>query len=487
VLLIGLALASATSIGALGITTSLAHTSPTQKTARPPASEVHTASVSEWGIHKIKHVVMIVQENRSFDSYFGTYPKADGIPGLAGHSGHVPCVPDPVRHRCVRPWHDRADVNGGGPHTAKASATDINRGAMNGFIKEREADGCTKNGVRNNPQCSAGPYDVMGYHNGQDIPNYWTYARDFVLQDHMFESVASWSMPSHLYLVSAWSARCPVLLDPSTCQNDSSYINGSLHTGLIEGNHDQWPAVHYDWTDLTYLLHKAHVSWHYYLDEGQQPDCPYGQMVCQAHPQATDVPGIWNPLPAFDTVHNDGQLNDIVPFGTLFTNLANGTLPAVSWIVPNDKHSEHPPELVSAGQTYVTQVIDAIMHSKEWASTAIFLTWDDWGGFYDSVPPPTVDQNGYGIRVPGLVISPYARHGYIDHEVLSTDAYLKFIEDDFLGAQRLNPRTDGRADPRPDVRENQTILGNLVNDFNFHQSPRPPVILPLYPHTDLTH
>ena len=100
--------------------------------------------------------------------------------------------------------------------------------------------------------------------------------------------------------------------------------------------------------------------------------------------------------------------------------------------------------------------------------------------------PPKVDINGYGIRVPGLVISPYARHGYIDHQVLSSDAYLKFIEDDFLGGQRLNPQTDGRPDPRTDVRENASALGNLYSDFNFNQTPRRPVLLPPQPHTDLT-
>jgi phospholipase C len=112
------------------------------------------------------------------------------------------------------------------------------------------------------------------------------------------------------------------------------------------------------------------------------------------------------------------------------------------------------------------------------------VQWDDWGGFYDHVQPPTVDQNGYGLRVPGLVISPYARSGYVDHQTLSSDAYLKFIEDDFLGGARLNPKTDGRSDPRPTVREDEKILGNMANDFDFTRAPRPAVLLPTNPPTD---
>ena len=121
------------------------------------------------------------------------------------------------------------------------------------------------------------------------------------------------------------------------------------------------------------------------------------------------------------------------------------------------------------------------MRSPCWGSTAIFLSWDDFGGFYDHVRPPNADQNGYGLRVPGLVISPYARTGYIDHQQLSHDAYLKFIEDDFLHQERLNPATDGRPDKRPDVREEAPGLGDLANDFDFSQAPRQPLLLPTHP------
>ena len=436
------------------------------------------------GIHKIKHVVIIMQENRSFDSYFGTYPGADGIPGLAGHPGKVPCVPDPQTHRCVRPFHDRNDRDIGGPHSYLDAVGDINGGAMNGFIEE------ALKGLRNcegtfSPSCgeAVGPKpEIMGYHTGADIPNYWRYARDFVLQDHMFESVDSWSLPAHLYLVSAWSARCSVKGDPWSCHNARQWPGNPPHTPQNPTSR----TPDYAWTDVTYLLHKHHVSWAYYVFKGSQPDCANpATIICAPVHQGPKTPGIWNPLPYFDTVRQDHQLGNIQALSNFYRAARRGTLPAVSWIAPNGRVSEHPPALITAGQTYVTGLINAIMRSPDWNSTAIFLTWDDWGGFYDNLDPPRVDENGYGLRVPGLVISPYAKRGYIDHQILSFDAYLKFIEDDFLDGQRLNPKTDGRPDPRPDVREDAPELGNLVKDFDFAQRPRPPLILPLNPKTDL--
>ncbi len=197
------------------------------------------------------------------------------------------------------------------------------------------------------------------------------------------------------------------------------------------------------------------------------------------------MPKIWNVLPGFADVHQDHQLANIQDLSRFFAAARTGTLPAVSWILPDGRDSEHPPNLVSAGQSYVTGLVDAVMRGPDWRSSAIFLTWDDWGGFYDHVVPPTVDQLGLGIRVPGLVISPYARRGYVDHQTLSFDSYLRFIEDDFLNGQRLDPRSDGRPDPRPDVREASPALGDLTRDFDFTQAPRPPVILPTNPRTDL--
>jgi len=427
------------------------------------------------GIHKIRHVVIIMQENRSFDNYFGTYPGADGIPGLAGHHGHLPCLPDPGE-ACQRPFHDRRNLNYGGPHDARADVLDINHGKMNGFIAEQEKAmaACHCGTVRP-------PDDVVGYHTGKELPNYWTYARDFVLQDHMFQADASWSLVSHLYLVSMWSAYCRTHA-PSSCRNARQR----------PGNPPGWgphptskPPI-YAWTDLTYLLHKHHISWRYYIFKGREPDCETNtNLSCRPVAQGPMTTAVWNPLPYFETVRQDHQLNDIQSLNGFFAAVARGSLPAVSWIMPDDQVSEHPFTFISRGQTYVTGLVNTIMQSPEWKSTAIFITWDDWGGFYDHLRPPRVDRNGYGLQVPALVISPYAKRGYIDHQTLSFDAYAKFIEDDFLGRARLNPKTDGRPDPRPDVRENVSILGNLKKDFNFKQKPRKPVLLPVQPKTDL--
>ncbi len=444
-------------------------------------------TVTVNGIFKIKHVVIIMQENRSFDQYFGTFPGADGIPGLAGNPGTVPCVPDPVNGGCVKPFHDTNDKNYGGPHGAANATADMdcsNAGtrtgcAMDGFVAQSEkGQSCTGNDPNCSP-CTSGSHtqciDAMGYHDAGEIPNYWSYAENYVLQDHMYEPNASWSLPEHLFQVSEWSAFCTDPLNPYSCTNALQNPNSS------DGQD------HYAWTDMTWLLHQQNVSWGYYVFQGTEPDCEDDSaMTCAPVQQGPKTPGIWNPLPSFTDVAQDNQLSDIQSLSSFFAAARAGTLPAVSWIDPNGKVSEHPTALVSAGQTYVTGLVNAIMDSPDWDSTAIFLSWDDWGGFYDNVVPPIADVNGYGLRVPGIVISPYARAGVIDSQTLSHDAYNKFIEDDFLGGQRLDPATDGRPDPRPDVRENSPMLGDLTADFDFTQPPRPPMILPVCPSTDLT-
>ena len=401
------------------------------------------------GIHKIKHVIIVMQENRSFDSYFGTFPGADGIPMRDG----VPavCMPDPGGG-CTRPYHDSADVNGGGPHGEAAAVADVDGGRMDGFIRERDAARSTCF-FANDPACSgSGSPDVMGYHTAAEIPNYWTYARDFVLDDHMFEPVKSWSLPDHLYMVSAWSARCRTR-SPMSCVNDivGPYGVGQFNQAVQQELATGKTSIDLAWTDVTWLLSARHVSWAYYVQTGTQPDCANDAAeTCAPVRQSFETPGIWNPLPLFGDVRQDHQLGNIKPLGAYLRAARAGNLPSVSWVTPSGADSEHPPASVHRGQAYVTAVINAAMKSPDWKSTAIFLSWDDWGGFYDNVAPPAVDQNGYGLRVPGIVISPYAKKGFIDHQTLSSDGYLKFIEDDFLGGARLNP--EHRRPSRPQAR-----------------------------------
>jgi phospholipase C len=417
---------------------------------------------------RIKHVIVIMQENRSFDHYFGTFPGAEGIP-MDAQGVPTVCNHDPATGVCVKPYHLTADKNSGGPHNSAAFTTCVAGGAMSGFIANAEA-GRTGCADPTNPQCTNGTLiDVMGYHTEAEIPNYWAYARNFVLQDHMFQPNASWSFPQHLYMVSGWSATCTTMSDPSTCATDLGNPGGPGSAG---------PMKEYPWTDITFLLHRAGVSWKYYLGQGNDPHCGNDPDDCQPIQMLPNVPNIWNPLPEFDTVKQDGELGNIVPYDEVYADLIAGTLPSVSWIVPAAEVSEHPAALCSAGEKYVTALVNSIMKSQYWNSTAIFISWDDWGGFYDHVVPPHIDNGGYGIRVPGLIVSPWVKQGTIDHQVLSHDAYLKFIEDVFLNGERIDPATDGRADSRPTVRE-KVLQGDLMQDFDFSQQPLPAMVLPV--------
>jgi phospholipase C len=314
----------------------------------------------------------------------------------------------------------------------------------------------------------------MGYHDAREIPNYWAYASHYLLQDQLFEPNSSWSLPEHLYLVSEWSAYCATV-SPQSC------TNALQSPGLPPDFARTTATPNYSWTDLSYLLYKGGVSWKYYVQAGFEPDCRNDAADCPPANQNAKTPGIWNPLPYFATVKQDGQLANVTDVTNYYKDARAGTLPAVSWITPSQPNSEHPPARLDNGQAWVTSLVNAAMQGPDWASTAIFLSWDDWGGFYDHVVPPVVDQNGYGLRVPGIVISPWVKKGTIDHQVLSHDAYVKFIEDLFLGGKRLDPATDGRPDPRPGVRENAPQLGNLMADFDFSQAPNPPLILPTMP------
>jgi phospholipase C len=434
-----------------------------------------TAQQTQSSINKIQNIIIIVQENRSFDNYFGTFPGADGIPRQNG----IPttCVPDSLHSRCVFPAHNPNLVGSAGPHDLFAFLLDDDNGQMDGFIFSATTSNINCRLPQSAKCLEVGP-EIMGYHDAREIPNYWTYAQNFVLQDAMFAPFQGWSHVEHVGLVSAWSAKCKAHNKPTSCVNDQ----------ILKFNPAKPPI--FAWTDITYLLHKKGISWGYYVVEGTEPDCENPAAVsCIAAAQTASTPGFWNPLPNFDTVKANHQTGNVQTVARFYEAAKAGTLPAVSWVVPSFPVSEHPSSTdnLQDGEAYVTSLINAVMQGPQWSGAAIFLAWDDFGGFYDHVRPPQVDQNGYGFRVPGLVISPWARPGHIDHQTLSFDAYLKFIEDRFLSGARLDPATDGRPDPRPTVREAVATLGDLAHDFDFTQQPLPPLILPIYPGTGASH
>ncbi len=442
----------------------------------------------------IQHVIIIMQENRSFDHYFGTFPGADGIPP----DTCVPVDSEKPKGKCITPFHSPLDVNAGGPHSATDADFDLNNGVthaqIDGFVQSQSRAAHSKKNRcvlhPDNPECSGNKFgevqhDVVGYHTDAEIPNYWAYASNFVLQEHLFESVRSWSLPAHMALTSLWTAVCKDQMNALSCVTDPDPKKPGEHTT-------------YPWVSLFQLLDSKQVSWKYYLGQGVEPDCEDGEMNCAPNAQSKNVPSIWNPAPLYGYVKSQPAAylpTHVQDVSNFVADINNGQLPAVSWIVPNNPNSEHPPNGVTAGMEYVTALVNAVMTSPYWNSTAIYITWDDWGGFYDHVMPPNVDMadgktpiEGYGLRVPGLMISPWAKPHMIDSAIYSFDAYATLIENLFLNGTRLDPAALGNPDNRPDLRDALTRVklfgggtapvGDLMSEFDFTQKPLRPLVLP---------
>jgi len=448
---------------------------------RPDAGTPETRGptpCTPWPICNINRVIFIVQENRSFDHYFGTYQHPSGLTvlGLPRKPGGAfkPCMPHPFMDRCSKPFHSTNLSNLGGPHSHTASIISVNDGKMDGFIRAAkgspQSGPCIQDPTKRSCRKHNGPGnqpDLMGFHTDAEIPNYWAYADWGVLQDKMFQPVDSWSLPAHLYLVSAWSATCTSKTNPMSCSSDPRPNN----TGS------------YPWTDVTDLLFQNGVSWGYYVGEETSLNCGYPQTPqdCQRGEGATP-PG-WNPLLWFRRPYLNGQQGNVQHVSSFVSQVQNDTLPQVSWVIPSGRDSEHPGHgSLNPGHAYVTNLINEVAQSAVWDDVAIFLTWDDWGGFYDHMKPIRVDAMGYGLRVPGIVLSPYAKSrgggdptiGCVDHQVLSFDAYLKFIEDRWLSSERPDPTTMLNRDSRPNVREDEPDLGDVSASFDFTQPPRDP-------------
>jgi len=379
---------------------------------------------SKPGLDKISHVIWIIQENHSFDNYFGTYPGADGFEPST-------CLPTlPGSTKCVKPFHMPA----GQPacdlqHYWEVAHAAYNNGKMDGFV-----------------WAEGSPY-TMGYYDQRDIPNYWEYARHFTLADRFFSSLNGPSGPNHLYTVAG--------------QSGGLIVNAFTLEQVEEALDD---PDGFSFASMANLFSATKVSWKYYVETQPLPPGQKKDGIHLYYPDPKEY-SIWNPLPGFKSVRESPtQMAHLVDLEEYYRDLREGTLPQVSWFVPMLRDSEHPPALLANGMWYVTRIINALMESPYWKDSVVFLTWDDYGGFYDHAPPPTADAFGYGPRVPMVILSPYARPNCVTHHVSDFTSVLKLIE------ERWNlPHLTARDDQAYD----------MLDAFDFDQRPNPPLVIPL--------
>jgi phospholipase C len=404
--------------------TAVARSSPTPSSAPSPSSPASTdnGSGTRW---PIKHVVFLIKENRTFDNLFGTFPGANGV--SFGFD-------DGVR-RPLTPGTDGGIGSEDIPHCYTCSRTAWNRGKMDGFNQDAVSDRWAYTQLQRS-----------------QLPNYWHWARQFVLADRFFSSAQGPSFPNHLYAIAAQSGgahdnprRTGAFRSSNTFGCDAP--QGQTVTVVDSEGKEQQVQPCFDFKTEGDLLNDAGIDWAYYAAEPDQ------------------LGYIWSAYSAIDHIRNTPQWRRrVLPVDRVIADISRNRLPAVTWITPRYEVSEHPQYNFCLGENWSTSVIDAIMKSPMWKSTAIFVTWDDYGGFYDHVAPPQVDGFGFGIRVPLLVISPYALRGKIDRRLGEFSSVLRFIEDNW----RL-----GRLTGRDRAAE------NLSYDFDFTQKPRRPDPLPL--------
>jgi phospholipase C len=426
------------------------------------------------GTSKIQHLIFIIQENHSFDNYFGTYPGAIGLPSgisvpfninnigrgyLAPYHLNItepilivgdelpPGISDPSQlNQTLSP--DPGDVGSGtvGPfpfnnesiagdlsHAWTVAHIDYDNGKMDGFVTGEKS---TK---------------TMGYYDRSDIPYYWDYADQYVLDDNFFSSEMGPSFPNHLYIASG--ANGPTNLT----------YRWILNGGIVDNvapTYD-WKDMHLDWSTLAEELSGTNISWAWY-DGDTRPLAPT----------------IWNVLPLFTyfQAHPKELSAHVANTQQFISDTHSGNLPAVSWIIPGAWHppdypavcarqspSEHPPARSDCGMDYVSYLVNQVMQSQYWQSTAIIITWDDYGGFYDHVPPPKIDQYGEGFRVPTLVVSPWVKHHFIDHTEYEFASLLRLTEDNFQ---------------IPTLGQRDSQANDMMNSFDFNQAPQPTLMEP---------
>jgi phospholipase C len=393
----------------------------------PTVKAAGTVTAGPPGMKVIKHVIFIVKENRSFDHYLGAFPGVDGATtGVTSTGQVVPLTPGPDVLM--------NDID----HNWFSSQIGENNGAMNGFDL---IDGGNTNG------------NLLAYTQMTEaqIPNYWAYGRAYAVGDHMYSSLHGPSFPNHLYTIAATSGG--VISDPVLPNGAGGSSTGgwgcdqapdfSVPVMNSEGEiSNEYPC--FDYQTLADTLAAAGVSWKYYAPSEGEPDYHFSTYDAINHIR-----------------NGPAWAANVVPYAQFLTDAQSGKLPAVSWLIPGVEN-EHPPQSTCLGENWTVKNLNALLNGPDGDSSAVFLVWDDFGGFYDHVKPPTLDNYGLGIRVPFFIISPYAKAGFVTHNRYEFSSVLKFIEELF-GLPALSTR-DANAN-------------DITNAFNFNQAPIPPLLL----------
>ena len=359
-----------------------------------PSPQVPASTVSPVAGSPIQHIVVIMQENRSLDNLFNGFPGADTA--QSGMSGGQSVELTPIA------LDDSRDLG----HSHPDWWQDWDHGAMDGFARSGSS-----------PSTLA-----YSYVPEQNVEPYWMLARQYVLGDRMFQSNTGPSFVAHQYMIAGQSA--------NVAENPSGSVWGcdadpSETAAVVGPNGTDLPGVYpcFDYLTAADLLDEKGVTWRYYAPADGADNFSLSAYQAIRHIR----------------FGKDWQDNVISPQNRVLTDIQNGELAQVTWIVPDLAHSDHPGSGSKEGPDWVASIVNAIGKSPYWNSTVIFISWDDWGGWYDHVDPPKVDAMGPGFRVPLLIVSPYARHGYITHQNHEASGFIAFIEHNYdlgtLGAR----------------------------------------------------
>ncbi len=374
-----------------------------------------------------------MQENRAFDNFFGTFPGAIGIPPNLC----IPYNPNSIAAGCVRPYLTTNPItNPDLPHAYNASQIAYDNGKMDGFLQ-------AAGGANSEP---------LSYYGNQTIPVIWSYATHYTLADMFFSSVKSYSQPNHWYMVAGTSPQVSIF-ETSQQEKANCVVGGVLTMATCAYINEAQPIQ-----TIVDLLSNSGLTWKYY-------DAPLTSSLTRAimNGGAFDY---WNTLGAKNSSYTPPYYKNFVWRGQILNDTLDGNLPQVSWVIPAGSISDHPPANVTYGEYWIGEVVNNIMNSQYWRNTAIIVTWDDYGGFFDTVVPPVVPQFGLGFRAPAIIISPYAKSHFIDNTTYSFGSMLRLIEWNFK---------------LPSLGTQDSVSNNMLNAFDFGQPPRAAYPYPLTP------